>query len=353
MPQVIKIWEIDETNKLNEIKKSKLDLEERIENWLESDISVVSNDLLVIGRQVETDFGGIIDLLCIDYNGDLIIIELKRNKTPRDVTAQILDYASWVNNLSNEKVNEIANRYLKETAPLEDAFKKKFNSDFPEILNEHHKMLIVGSEIDSSTERIINYLSDSYGISINAATFEYFVDKNNRELIAMVYLIEPSQVEYKSFTKSSSKRKSALSSDELLEIAEINGVSDIYQYLLKELPNYFNNRKNTMSSVAFIGSMNGSQNTIFSIVPSRSKSEKGLLYQIYTDRFTSYFDINKENIVNFLPSYSKKNDCWAGGFGEGYFRNMEQAEKFINELVTLKSKLDLNCRRQVKKDTLG
>ena len=166
MPQVIKIWEIDETNNLNEIKKSKLDLEERIENWLESDISVISNDLLVIGRQVETDFGGIIDLLCIDYNGDLIIIELKRNKTPRDVTAQILDYASWVNDLSNEKVNEIASRYSKETAPLEEAFKKKFNLDLPDILNEHHKMLIVGSEIDSSTERIINYLSDSMALAL-------------------------------------------------------------------------------------------------------------------------------------------------------------------------------------------
>lgn len=342
MPQVIKIWEIDETNNLREISKSKLDLEERIENWLESDISVISNDLLMIGRQVETDFGGIIDLLCIDSDGDLIIIELKRNKTPRYVTAQILDYATWVNELSNEKVNEIANKYLKQNAPLEEAFKQKFKIDLPDILNENHKMLIVGSEIDSSTERIIKYLSDSYGISINAATFECFLDKNDRELIAMVYLIEPSQVEYKSITKSSSKRKPALSSDELLEIAKSNSVSDIYQYLLKELPNYFNTRKNTMSSVAFIGIMNGSQNTIFSIVPSRSKHEKGLLYQIYKDRFTSYFDINKNNIEKFLLSYTKKDDCWAGEFGEGYFRNIEQAEKFINELVSLKSKQSAN-----------
>ena len=163
----------------------------------------------------------------------------------------------------------------------------------------------------------------------------------------MVYLIEPSQVEYKSITKSSSKRKSALSPDELLEIAESNGVSDIYQYLLKELPNYFNTRKNTMSSVAFIGSMNGSQNTIFSIVPSRSKNDKGLRYQIYKDRFTSYFDINNENIENFLPSYSKKDDCWAGEFGEGYFKSRDQAEKFISELVTLKSKQDVNENQQM------
>ena len=55
-----------------------MDLEERIENWLEKDISIIANDLLVIGRQVETDFGGVIDLLCLELDGDVIIVELKR-----------------------------------------------------------------------------------------------------------------------------------------------------------------------------------------------------------------------------------------------------------------------------------
>ncbi len=94
MPQDVKIWEIQGGNVLKEIKKSKLEVEERIENWLEKDISIISSDLLVIGRQVETDFGGVIDLLCLDYNGDVVIVELKRDKTPREVTAQVLDYAS-------------------------------------------------------------------------------------------------------------------------------------------------------------------------------------------------------------------------------------------------------------------
>ena len=50
----------------------------------------------MIGREVETDFGGSIDILCIDAEGDLVIVELKRDRTPREVTAQALDYASWV-----------------------------------------------------------------------------------------------------------------------------------------------------------------------------------------------------------------------------------------------------------------
>ena len=83
MPQEVKLWKILDRKNLKEINKGKLDLEERIEDWLEQDISIISNDLLVVGRQVETDFGGIIDLLCLERNGDLVILELKRQKTPR------------------------------------------------------------------------------------------------------------------------------------------------------------------------------------------------------------------------------------------------------------------------------
>ena len=78
--------------------------------------SVLDPNLLVIGREVETDFGGFIDILCIDAAGDLVIVELKRDKTPREVTAQALDYASWVANLSNERVTSIANDHLDETS---------------------------------------------------------------------------------------------------------------------------------------------------------------------------------------------------------------------------------------------
>jgi len=68
MPQDVKIWEVGVNDDLTEILDAKLDLEERLENWLEKDISIISNDLLVIGRQVETDFGGRINLFVKTIN---------------------------------------------------------------------------------------------------------------------------------------------------------------------------------------------------------------------------------------------------------------------------------------------
>jgi RecB family endonuclease NucS len=50
---------------------------------------------MILGRQVHTEHDGYIDILGLNKDGDLVIVELKRNKTPRDVIAQCLDYASW------------------------------------------------------------------------------------------------------------------------------------------------------------------------------------------------------------------------------------------------------------------
>ena len=207
MPEEVKIWKIMEGDKLKEIGQTKLNLENRLECWLENDISIISNNLLIIGRQVRTVFGGKIDLLCLERNGDAVVIELKRDKTPKDVVAQVLDYGSWVSDLSNDKISEIAKEYLGDNGPLEEAFKDKFNEDMPEVLNENHKLLIVASDMDSSSERIVSYLSNSYGVGINTVSFQYLKDDDGSEFVARVFLIAPSQVEQKIQTGSASKRR--------------------------------------------------------------------------------------------------------------------------------------------------
>ena len=45
---------------------------------------------MLIGRQEDTGYGGRIDLLAVAPDGALILIELKRDRTPREVVAQAL-----------------------------------------------------------------------------------------------------------------------------------------------------------------------------------------------------------------------------------------------------------------------
>ncbi|NJN54105.1 MAG: hypothetical protein HC804_04720 [Anaerolineae bacterium] len=171
MPIEIGIWKINE--KPEKVHFTSLDREARLENILDADISILDPDLMVVGRQVNTDFGNTIDLLAINSQGDLSVIELKRDKTPRDVVAQTLDYASWVLNLNYEDVTTIF-ALRDPNLKFEQAFSDHFRTTPPERINENHQLIIVASELDSSTERIISYLSSQYGVPINAVFFRYF-----------------------------------------------------------------------------------------------------------------------------------------------------------------------------------
>ena len=192
--QKIRLWEITPDQKLAELNRNQISLEERLEDWLENDISVLDRNLLVIGRQVSTDFGGAIDLLCLDKRGDTVVIELKKGKTPREVTAQALDYASWVKVLSSERLADIADAHFGVENSLASEFQTRFGEDLPGELNLNHRSLIVAEEVDASTERIVRYLSD-INVPINVATVQHFRDRDGREILAQVYLIEPKEAE--------------------------------------------------------------------------------------------------------------------------------------------------------------
>ena len=74
------------------IKNDSIDYERYFESWLENSPSLLLDDedgsktVLWIGRQVTASVGETDkypDLLGIDASGDLIIVELKKGKTPR------------------------------------------------------------------------------------------------------------------------------------------------------------------------------------------------------------------------------------------------------------------------------
>ena len=85
-----------------------------LENWLNSNPDGIIEDgkLLMIGRQVTTNLGSVIDLLAIDRQGDTVVLELKRDRTPRETLAQALEYASFVESLDWEQLEGIFHAYI-------------------------------------------------------------------------------------------------------------------------------------------------------------------------------------------------------------------------------------------------
>ena len=179
-----KLWKV-ERGALVRVDAASLDSENELENWLEEDISLLGANLLVIGRQVDTPFGGRIDLLAIDMDGSVSIIELKRHKTSRDIVAQIMDYASWISKVDTPEIFSIADRYWQRKGKgFPTVFHEKFGIQLPEPLNSAHTMVIVASALDPASQRIVEYLSQTHNVGINTAFFTVFADGENRYLSA-------------------------------------------------------------------------------------------------------------------------------------------------------------------------
>lgn len=222
MPIEVSLWNIS-SDTVKKIEYSSIDSEKRLEDILCEDLSILDSDLLLIGRQVPTGFGKYIDMLGIDPTGKLTVIELKRNRTPREVIAQVLDYASWVKDLSYADVKEICNDF--HGTEFESLFDEKFGISPPEEINQEHDMVIVCSELDNETERILNYLSEGYNVPINAVFFRFFSDAGS-EYLSRSWLIDPREAEERtSKTRTHNKGEPWNGRDFVVNVDACDGIS--------------------------------------------------------------------------------------------------------------------------------
>jgi len=159
-----------------------------IEPWLASNPEIIGTDLMIIGRQVMTKSGPI-DLLGIDRSGNTVVIEIKRDELPRECLAQAIDYASDVAEWTVEKLGEVCSAYTKKS--FEDAF----NESFPDVdlenvnLNNTQRIMLVGFSIQASLERMIEWLSGSYGVNANAIVLNYVRTRAGDELLMKTSII--------------------------------------------------------------------------------------------------------------------------------------------------------------------
>jgi len=187
MALAMELWQIN-NEQLEPMNKVSLNFEKRLKKWIYEDISLLDIDLVILGQEVHTAFGGFIDILAIDEEGNIVIIELKRDKTPRDIIAQCLDYGTWVKDLSFDDIIEIHNNYMK--SDLEKEFEKYFDCKLPDEINKSYRIIIVAESLDESTERIASHLNEDYNVNINAIFFNVF-KKDGNEFIGRSWLKDP------------------------------------------------------------------------------------------------------------------------------------------------------------------
>lgn len=174
-------------------QKTNLELEIHLESWIErSPWALAQEPILWIGRQTTAlvEEGVIFpDLLGVDLVGNLVIVELKKGKAPREVVAQLLEYAAWAHELSDERIHEIAATYFQtrdefQGMDFQDAFSAVFETDEVPVLSQRLRLFVLAEEIPAAVSRVCRFLRTSHGIDVNCIAISTFQTESGEVLVS-------------------------------------------------------------------------------------------------------------------------------------------------------------------------
>ena len=195
-----------------------------LEAWLENnpDGIVEDDSLLMIGRQVTTNLGSIIDLLAIDRQGDVVVLELKRGKTPRETLAQALEYASFVEPLDWAQLEDIFGAYINdESVHLAEYHRQYFalGDDEAVSFNKDQRIVIVGQAISDEIRQTATFLQRK-GLRVTCVEFSFFQAEDGARLLSNDLVVgrQPSRV-----TRVSSGSLPVVTQEQFLASLDENG----------------------------------------------------------------------------------------------------------------------------------
>lgn len=171
-----------------------IELESHMESWLENNPDALVQDefILWIGKQASaaTEHSTLYpDLLGVDAEGNLVIVELKRGQAPREVVAQLLEYAAWATELDDEQIAAIARDYFQTRDELQGKILKKVFTETFEVdevppLNRRLRLFVVASDIPPAILRVCRFLSRQ-GIDINCVTISVFQTESEERIVGI------------------------------------------------------------------------------------------------------------------------------------------------------------------------
>lgn len=168
--------------------------EKHFEEWVARNPKLLFTDenaVLVIAQEVSGE--PLADILAIDSEGNLIIIEAKRDWSDRNTIGQILDYAAHLREWDYDKFNARAKKYFGKNNELIDIFREFVdNPDFPkDELCKKQRLFIVAPESDSSLFRVIDWLNQ-YNVPINYTPFKIMKTEEGKYLLQIRQIdVEP------------------------------------------------------------------------------------------------------------------------------------------------------------------
>ncbi len=161
---------------LSPVSTGELDVKEKhIEKWVVGMPEILFSDpdaVMIIAKEITGELQA--DVLAVDSQGNLIIVEIKRHWSDRNVIGQILDYAARLSEWDYEQFDQ---RWKTEgdenKGDLLDSFRKFIENDSfsEEDFLKNRRLYILAAGEDESMKRIISWLRDGYGVPIDFVPF--------------------------------------------------------------------------------------------------------------------------------------------------------------------------------------
>ena len=118
-----------------------------IQEWIEKTPDILGENLLIIGKELSLPSGSRLDLLAIDKNAKLVIIELKRDNSGKDIDWQAIKYTSYCSNFLAEEIISHYASYLNSDEEEAKIRIDEFIDEEIEILNHSQRIILVSKNI--------------------------------------------------------------------------------------------------------------------------------------------------------------------------------------------------------------
>lgn len=194
------IFTININNEMVEAPRLMLEKEAQLEDWLSNSPWAIANeDLLIIGRQTRASIANnsrFPDLMALDHDGNLVVIELKKGRAPREVVAQLLEYAAWAYQLSDAEIAEISGKYLQ--VELGQRFIEYFEVDELPALGSTLRLFIAAEEIPESVSETCRFLRQNHGLDITCVSYRAYRDPSGNTLVDSSLIVGGESINSKS-----------------------------------------------------------------------------------------------------------------------------------------------------------
>ena len=184
--------DVRDMTKIETVTLTNEELAERydLQEWIDKHPECLGEELLIIQKEFsawDNQSRKRLDLLALDKDGNLVIIENKRDDSPYDVVAQAITYASFCSTMSVRRIVEEYSRYLPEETvennvnAAEDDICRFLELDELNdgAINKKQRILVVAGNYPIEVTSAAMWLRNNCALDIGCVRYQLYRDGEN------------------------------------------------------------------------------------------------------------------------------------------------------------------------------